>query len=125
MGMYTEIFVNVDLKRDTPQSVIDVLQAMCDKDIDAECLKDKPRRWGWLFCDGSYYTPLTSCGILTYCYITSSYSLLGKGDIKNYDSEIEQFFSFIKPYCENDFIGYIRFEEARTPTLVYSREEVL
>lgn len=31
MGMYTEIYVNVDLKRDTPEEVIHVLKAMCGK----------------------------------------------------------------------------------------------
>lgn len=55
MGMYTEIFVNVDLKENTPNEVIEVLKAMCAKDSDAECLKDKPSRWSYLFNNGSFY----------------------------------------------------------------------
>ena len=35
MGMYTEIYVNTDLKKETPQEVIDVLSAMCEKNHEA------------------------------------------------------------------------------------------
>lgn len=120
MGMYTEIFVNTNLKTDTPNEVIDVLKAMCDKDSTAQCLKDKPERWAYLFNNGSYYVASTECGMLTYDKISSKYSLLAKGDIKNYENEIEQFFEFIKPWCDNEFIGYYRYEESREPTLVYA-----
>ncbi|MCP4651089.1 MAG: hypothetical protein GY853_13560 [PVC group bacterium] len=119
MGMYTEIYVNVDLKTDTPQEVIDILRAMCDKDASAECFKNSGGRWPYLFNNGSYYTPNTECGLLTYDKISEQYSLLAKGDIKNYGSEIEKFFEFIKPWCEGEFIGYYRYEESREPTLVY------
>lgn len=120
MGMYTEIFVNVDLKEDTPSEIIEVLKAMCVKDHEAACLKDKPQRWWYLFNNGSYYTPLTQCGTLTFDDIAGHYSLLAKGDIKNYDNEIEKFFDFIRPWCDTEFMGYYRFEESREPTLVYS-----
>ena len=122
MGMYTEIFVNLDLKKETPQEVINVLKAMCDMDDGAECLKDKPQRWSYLFNDGSFYTPMTSCRRLIYHESLGQYSLIGKGDIKNYGGEIQEFFEFIKPWCANSdaFIGYYRYEEDREPTLVYS-----
>lgn len=120
MGMYTEIFVNTDLKENTPNEVIEVLKAMCAKDADAECLKDKPNRWKYLFNNGSYYTPSTECAALTFDDRSKQYSLIAKGDIKNYEDEIEKFFEFIKPWCDNDFIGYYRYEESREPTLIYS-----
>lgn len=122
MGMYTEIYVNMDFKTETPPEVISVLQAMCAQDDSAECLKDKPRRWSHLFNNGSFYTPNTECANLTFCEISNSYSLLAKGDIKNYEGEIEQFFDFVKPWCDDpdSFIGYYRYEEAREPVLVYS-----
>jgi hypothetical protein len=118
MGMYTEIYVNVDLKKETPYEVICVLKAICEKDFKPKHLNDYPDRWGALFCSGSYYTPNTSCANLTFDNISGQYSLLGKGDIKNYDGEIEAFFTFIKPWCEEGFIGYYRYEENREPTLV-------
>lgn len=31
MGTYTEIFVNIDLKGNTPSEVIEVLRAMCHR----------------------------------------------------------------------------------------------
>jgi hypothetical protein len=120
MGMYTEIYVNADLKKSTPQEVIDVLSAMCDKNHEAECLSGKPSRWAYLFNNGSYHLPLTECGKLTNDSIVGQYSLLAKGDIKNHDSDIEEFFDFIKPWCEGEFIGYYRYEEDREPTLVYA-----
>ena len=122
MVMYTEMFVSIELKQDTPSEVIDVLKAMCDMEPDADCLKDKPRRWAYMFNSGSYYTPDTSAREIRKDKTSGRYSLIGKGDIKNYDSEIEQFFEFVKPWSdrEDDFIGFMRYEEAREPTLIYS-----
>jgi len=121
MGMYTEIYVNVNLKEDTPDDVIAVLKKMCNLDY----VDGHPARWGLLFNSGSYYTPNTSCAKLTYDKIGKQWSLLGKGDIKNYGSEIEEFFEWIKPHVEDpdpdgEFIGYYRYEENREPTLVYT-----
>ena len=120
MGMYTEIYVNVDLKKETPKEVLDVLRAICEKNFNNENLKDKPERWSRLFNNGSYYVPSTECASLTYDEISNQWSLLGKGDIKNYEREIEKFFEFIKSWCKNVFIGYYRYEEDRDPILVYS-----
>ena len=120
MGMYAEIYVNADLKENTPQEVIEVITAMCNKNDEAEALKDKPRRWAYLFNNGSCYFPLTECGKITYDKIGGHYSLLAKGDIKKYGGEIEQFFDFIKPWCEGEFIGYYRYEESREPVLMYT-----
>ena len=120
MGMYTEIFVNVDLKPETPADVIAVLQAMCGGD-DKSALDGKPERWNQLFSDGSHYTPRTSCAELKYCEIAGAWSLLGKGDIKNYEGEIEAFFGWIMPWVDGfpgEFIGYKRYEESNVPELV-------
>lgn len=127
MGMYTEIFVNVDLKPETPDQVLAVLRAICGSDNQAP-LADKPRRWALLFNNGSYYTPLTSCANLTFDKIAEHWSLLGKGDIKNYEGEIEEFFSWLMPWIngeEGDFVGYKRYEENAVPTLVLLAKEPL
>lgn len=120
MGMYTEIFINVDLKPETPEAILSVLRSMCGNE-DRGPLSDKPERWGRLFTNGSYYVPLTSCANLTFDEISKKWSLLGKGDIKNYGREIEKFFAWIIPHIEGepgDFIGYMRYEESPIPTLV-------
>jgi hypothetical protein len=67
MGMYTEIYVNVDLKQETPDEVIHVLKAMCGKLEESEAegaLEEFPGRWHSLFSDCSYYTPRTHCKFL-------------------------------------------------------------
>lgn len=120
MGMYTEIYVNVDLKKDIPEEIINTLKAICDVKPESRYLQDKPSRWPYLFNNGSYYTPNTRVSSLTFDKISRQYSLLGKGDIKNYEGEIEDFFEFIKPHSDTKFMGYHRYEEFEEPTLVYS-----
>ena len=120
MGMYTEIFVNVDLKPEAPDDVIAVLRAMCGGE-DKSPLEGRPTRWACLFCDMSHYTPRTSCAELKYCEIAGAWSLLGKGDIKNYEGEIEEFFDWIMPWVDGfpgEFIGYKRYEASDVPELV-------
>ena len=60
MGMYTEIYVNVDLIEEAPQEVIDTLKMMCDDKCTYDDFKKTghPDRWYSLFCNGSYYTHL-------------------------------------------------------------------
>jgi len=125
MGMYTEIYINVDLKKDTPDDVIGVLKAMCDQECN-EVLVDYPYKWICLFSNMSYYTPSTNCRFLEFDTISNKWSLLGKGDIKNYGNEIEEFFEWIMPYVDGypgDFIGYSRYEEDQKPTLIFLPED--
>ena len=126
MGMYTETYVNVDLKEQTPSDVISALKAICGGDFDNPLLATFPPRWSLLFGNGSYYTPLTCVGKLTFDEIRGAWSLIGKGDIKNYGGEIEQFFEWIDPWVdakEGEFIGYHRHEENLLPTLVTKKPE--
>jgi len=122
MGMYTEIYVNVDLKEETPNEVIETLSLLC-------ALKQPmnfPTRSWLLFNNGSYYTPRTYVRSLTYDKILSRWSFLGKGDLKNYDGSVGHFFSWLMPWVDGypgDFVGYHRYEEDRKPTLVFIPEE--
>ena len=118
MGMYTEIFVNVDLLEETPDEIIQTLRAICGGDYESPLLDDKPDRWCMLFSNGSYYTPLTRCANLTFDDIANHWSLIGKGDIKNYSAEIEAFFDYIRPWVQEDFMGYMRYEDDDMPTLI-------
>lgn len=122
MGMYTEVFINTDLKEGVPVDVINLLKAICACDFESEYLKDKPVCWAGLFSNGSYYTPYTECAKLTFDQTSEQWSIIGKGDIKNV-GEIQQFFEFIRPHCEGEFIGYYRHENSREPTLIYADNE--
>jgi hypothetical protein len=125
MGMYTEIYVNVDLKIKTPENIINTLKAMCDMfdyEKTNDILAEFPHRWHCLFSNMSYYTPGTYCRYLNFDNISHQWSLLGKGDIKNYEGEIEEFFAWIMPWVDGypgDFIGYSRYEESTTPKLYF------
>lgn len=126
--MYTEIYVNVNLKRETPDDVLGVLMAMCgklDPEASEKILEKYPSRWCMLFSDCSYYTPRTHCKYIQFDEISQQWSLLGKGDIKNYEQEIQQFFEWIMPWidaCEGEFIGYKRYEEGNEPQLYFKTQ---
>ena len=118
MGMYTEIYVNVDLKPETPSAILATLRDI----IEGENPEGFPPRTCMLFGNGSYYTPRTRVASLTYDEIREGFSFLGKGDLKNYENEIEFFFDWLMPWidgCPGDFVGYHRYEEDQVPTLVF------
>ena len=128
MGMYTEIYVNVDFKPNTPQHILDTVRCVTgDIEVDSErfneLMEDKPSRFAWLFHNMSYYTPSTCVAKLTKDKYTGDYSLIGKGDIKNYSSDIEAFFELIKPHVEDRFMGYMRYEESDEPVLMYAYDK--
>ena len=111
MGMYTEVYISADLRSDMPEDKKDVLRAMCSGDWAFMEDNQLPLRWSMLFGSGSCYTSDTQCSEFN----EERMSLIGKGDIKNYDDEIAKFFDFIIPWCEDGdtFIGYYRYEECR------------
>lgn len=122
MGMYTEIYVNVDLKKETPQEIIDTLKQICAN----EQPDGFPEESLLLFNDRSYYTPCTYVRSLTYDEISQRWSFLGKGDLMNRNQEIEHFFDWLMPWVEGypgDFVGYRRYEEDQEPTLVFIPED--
>jgi len=119
VGMYTEVYFNVDLKEGTPKEVVDGLIAYIKGDCDS-----RP-----LCCNMSYYTPNTSAFYAEFDEISKQWSLLCKGDLKNYERDIEAFVDLLKPhvklnYGEKTFIGYMRYEENVEPTLFYVGEEI-
>lgn len=145
MGMYTEIYVNIDLVEDLPDDVLYVLKGLvrvvdCNSNFDNKPFNHSTvnydddkfkqltsgfgRRFPWLFCNGSYYLPNTTVAELSYNFISNRWSLLGKGDLKNYRSEIQQFFKWIAPYSTTEFLGYSRYEEEDEPTLHFRKDYV-
>lgn len=118
MGMYTEIYLNVNLKKETSVETVNELVAHI-----------KGEREGRPLCaDMSYYTPSTSAFYSGKDSISGQWSLLCKGDLKNYDKEIEKFVELLKPHVDlnsngKTFIGYMRYEESIIPTLLYAGEE--
>jgi hypothetical protein len=119
MGMYTEIFVNVDLLAQTPENVLAVLRSMCGEE-GAGPLPEELPDWSYLFYNRGFKLN-TSCRMLTKDSHSGCYSLLAKGDTKNC-GQIEAFFEWLMPWVdayEGVFIGYSRYEENYRPTLIF------
>jgi len=127
MGMYTEIYTRIELKEDTPESVIQVLKFMLGEIEDMPALPDhalfKTPRWDFMLrCHSFYHIPFSN-QTLKYSDIGENYYLFGRSDLKNYDEEIEKFFDWIHPYCEHGgMIGYSLYEEDTKPTLYFIDE---
>lgn len=127
MGMYTELVVGIQLKQDAPEDVVETLKYMAG---DIEYLATVPihslfqtSRWKHMFRSSSYYFDGDTRSTMRYDDISKAYHLTIRCDLKNYDSEIEEFLDWIAPYsCTEGFVGYYRYEEAENPTLVYFDE---
>lgn len=132
MGMYTELYIAVEIKKDTPEDVINILKYLFDHDRDdfrtePENLPGhdffKCERW---MCIGSmasfYFQPKATSKFykqLEYYFITS------RSDLKNYDGEIKKFLDWVMPYIEaydGDHLGHYRYEENDQPTLIFYKD---
>lgn len=115
MGMYTGLNLDVQLRQDTPQDVLAMLDWMilCEP----EKLENKPElpahalfsteRWNYMLrCTSAYLEP---------DYMPESkregLHLIAKFNLKNYKSEIEKFLDWISPYVEKLNSGLYRYEE--------------
>lgn len=129
MGMYTEFVMAVNLRSNTPNTVIDILKFMIgERETPPIGLGGHPlfqtERWSiMLRRDSAYFAGDTHSTLLKRKYrVGNSYGLTIRCNLKNYDSEIEQFLDWIIPYIDDTydgFIGYMRCEEFDDPTLIY------
>jgi hypothetical protein len=78
-----------------------------------------------LTCDSYYFDSITDSK-MEYNNTDCKYHLNVRSNLKNYDSEIENFLDFISPYVETDgFIGYMRYEESDEPALIYIKDSLV
>jgi hypothetical protein len=119
MGMYTEIFARMELKKDTPQVVLDALRVMTGDLQEAKILPDHPlfkcHRWEMLGCGTSAYFPgMADSHVRGPSIYYGTYDVLIHANLKDYDGEIEKFFDWIDPYCTafpGEFLGYELYED--------------
>jgi hypothetical protein len=136
MGMYTELIFGASLKKDTPKEVIDILQYLMKptkKDKEKLTIPDHPffscDRWRMIFtCSSFYFGVNESVRKMWFEEIGYQWRISTRSNLKNYDSEIEKFLDWIKPYIEsgsgwNEFYAIVCYEEARKPTIYYLFEE--
>lgn len=129
MGMYTELVLAVELKKDTPESVINILNYMVEYDDETpetenHKLFSDTTRWEFMLRSDSYYFDGITNTILKYDDISKSYYLTVRCNLKNYSDEIELFVEWVSKYVQKDkdvpqFVGYKRYETDNEPELIY------
>lgn len=128
MGMYTEFHFNSELIMPLPNNIKDILLYMIGD------IEDKPNipnhnlfktdRWRFMLQSDSHYFDADTYSTLRYDKISRCYYLCIRCNLKNYCSEIELFIDWISQYLNKfngDFLGFYRYEETETPTIIYYR----
>ena len=128
MGMYTELIFGAELKKETPNEVIEALKYMLGE------IEEKPNnfplpdgRCEWLFLGSSAYFPISGVNSLSKDNIDNQWRLSTRSNIKNYEGEIQLFLDWIKPYISQgsgsrDMYAIVTYEEAREPMIYYLNE---
>lgn len=132
MGMYTEFHFNSELKTDTPQQIIDLLNSMINFDKRCKILPNHPlfktARWFSMLVSASYYFDACTNTTLQFDEISDAYFLCIRCNLKNYDNEIQKFVDWISPYLkkeEKEFLGFMRQETEETPTLIFHKNQFI
>ena len=127
MGMYTEFHFNAELRRDTPEEVIAVLQYMLGRIEEKPTLPEhelfRTDRWKYMLRCDSYYFSADTYSTLRFDETSDAYYLCIRCNFKNYDNEIQKFVSWISPYLneqKGDFLGFYRYEEEQNPVLLFN-----
>lgn len=129
MGQYTELVLAFELKKDTPDGIINTLKYMIDIDsvyhvslLDNYFL-DKATILKWMLHSCSYYFAYpASLSDIYYNDITKTYHVSVRCSLKNYENEIDLFLIWIIPHIESrnkNFLGYYMSEDVEEPTLIY------
>ena len=127
MGMYTELVLGVNLRSDTPENIINILNYMLSgiSDSTKPEITDHPlfstERWPiMLVCDSYYFDGRTDSS-MERDTVSKRYELNVRTNFKNYNNEVDLFLDFIRPYLYTDgFLGYMRYEDDDDPTLIYN-----
>lgn len=134
MGMYTEIVFNARLKEDIPQEVVEIIKTLASPDFFGKIIENAPNHAffkterQWFMRGSSYYFPTTNKPQFKYDELAKYWSLSIRSNIKNYNSELEKFLDWIKPYIESGsgprgLYATTQYEEDDTPTSYYLIEE--
>jgi hypothetical protein len=128
MGNYTELIFGASLKKDTPKQIVDSLKYLMgeiDKPIDFPLPEGRIK---WMFHGGSYYFAINNAVSKMWLdEIDKQWRLSTRFNIKNYESEIETFLEWIKPYIDGgsgtrDMYAIVMYEEYQEPRIYYLRD---
>lgn len=126
MGMYTELIFGAELKKETPNEIIEALKYMLGE------IEEKPKdfplpdgRCEWLFQGSSYYFAINKpVKKMWLDEIDNCWHISTRSNIKNYENEIETFLEWIKPYIssgsgDRDMYAIVIYENSSEPTIYY------
>lgn len=129
MGMYTEILMRGEIRKDAPDDVRAVLRYLVRGEEKPETLPEHPffkcERWEYVATMNSAYLPVVSRSSLEKSGWGDSEYLYVHAQLKDYDGEIEKFFDWVDPYIDgtpDQFLGYSLYEEDEVPRLFHKRE---
>ena len=125
MGMYTELIFGASLKENTPEEVIETLKNMCGLESKTNILNLGRNPF---YTQSYYFGVHRSKPFMEYDGISKNWVISTRGNIKNYNNEIETFLEWIKPYIENgsgsrDMYAIVTYEESEEPTIYYLYDE--
>lgn len=126
MGMYTELIFGAELKRDTPNEVIQALKYMLGEIERPNNFPLPNGRCEYLFQGSSYYFGISE-PVNKMWLDGGNWKISTRSSIKNYGGEIEEFLEWIKPYIQSgsgsrDIYAIVTYEESAEPTIYYLHE---
>lgn len=123
MGMYTELFVEGYLKKNTPAKVSEIIRFLFEradtkpKTAPAELPGHKffqCKRWAAIGnCSSFYHIPFALSDV--HMLYNGELAFVSRSDLKDYDYEIAKFVDWLKPHC-GLLRGWSWYEEALAPT---------
>ena len=126
MGMYTELIFGAELKKETPNEVIEALKYMLGE------TQEKPNnfplpdgRCEWLFQGSSYYFAISNpTNKMWLDDIDKCWHISTRSNIKNYENEIETFLEWIKPFIgggsgNREMYAITIYEDSEEPNIYY------
>lgn len=115
MGMYTELILGAELKRETPIEVIERINAYISGDTE----DTSP-----LIGASCYFAVNNSHCNFYLDHISNTWRISSRSNIRNYKGEIQSFLEWLKPYIlsgsgNREFYAIVTYEECDEPTIYY------
>jgi len=127
MGMYTELYLAVELDKDLPKDLVKFFMELSNDDFGVEenlptCFQGKTRIAYMGHMDSYYFDSIPMIDF-KYDTISKSYFLTTIFNLKNYEDEIDIILNVLTPYIlTKGHIGHMRYEESISPTTLYHIE---
>jgi len=141
MGMYTALSLGVELRKDVPPQVIELLRYMVGDSknppwlslVNHDAANERHPffscpRWGFMLRCDSYYFDWDTRFTLRHDAIANAYFLSGVCNLENYDQEIENFLDWLNPFIAESvdgYIGWTMYEEVEFPTILMLKRELV